>query len=163
MKDRLRNLWTSRPPRDRVVIAALAALVSMVLYLWLVQSATQARTQLGSSVTRLKAQALRLERDATELARVRAAPVPPAPQVDLRAQVQEQAKAVGLADTLLRIEARNPNQVQVVFGSVVFADWLAWVATLQSQHIRLDTTRIEAFSTPGLVSVTATLIRASPL
>ena len=163
MKERLRNFWTSRPPRERMVIAALAALVSIVLYLWLVQSAMQARTQLGSSVTRLKAQALRLDRDAAELARVRAAPVAPAPQNDLRAQVQEQAKAVGLADTLLRIEARNPNQVQIVFGSVVFADWLAWIATLQSQHIRLDTTRIEALSTPGLVSVTATLTRARPL
>lgn len=163
MKERLRNFWTSRPPRERMVIAALAALVSIVLYLWLVQSAMQARTQLGSSVTRLKAQALRLDRDAAELARVRAAPVAPAPQNDLRAQVQEQAKAVGLADTLLRIEARNPNQVQIVFGSVVFADWLAWIATLQSQQIRLDTTRIEALSTPGLVSVTATLTRARPL
>lgn len=163
MKERLRNLWTSRPPRDRMAIAALALLVSIVLYLWLVQSATEARAQLRSSVTRLKAQALRLERDATELARVRAAPVPPAPRNDLREQVHEQAKAVGLANALLRIEARNPNQVQVVFGSVVFADWLAWVATLQSQRIRLDTTRIEALSTPGLVSVTATLIRASPL
>jgi type II secretory pathway component PulM len=61
---------------------------------------------------------------------------------------------------LLRLDAKDADQVQVVFGSVAFADWLAWVATLQAQRIRLDTSRIEALSTPGLVSVTATFARA---
>ena len=43
-----------------------------------------------------------------------------------------------------------------------FADWLAWVATLQEQHIRLDSSRIEALSTPGLVGISATFVRARP-
>ena len=160
MKARLRKLWESRSPRDRVLIAALAAIVAVVLYLSLVQSAYRARTQLGSSVSVLRAQALRLDSDANELARARAAPAAPAAQADLRTQVQAQAGAAGLARALLRIDARDADQVQVVFGSVAFADWLAWVATLQAQHIRLDTGRIEALSTPGLVSVTATFTRA---
>ncbi|MGP1676199.1 MAG: type II secretion system protein GspM [Giesbergeria sp.] len=160
MKARLRKLWESRSPRDRVIIAALAAVVGVALYLSLVQSAYRARTQLGSSVSVLRAQALRLDANANELARARAAPAAPAPQTDLRTQVQAQAGAAGLASALLRIDAKNPDQVQVVFGSVAFADWLAWVATLQAQRIRLDTGRIEALSTPGLVSVTATFTRA---
>jgi len=162
MKARLRKLWESRSPRDRVIIAVLAAVVGVALYLSLVQSAYRARAQLGSSVSVLRAQALRLEADANELARARAAPAAPAPQSDLRTQVQAQAGAAGLARALLRIDARDANQVQVVFGSVAFADWLAWVATLQAQHIRLDTSRIEALTTPGLVSITATLTRAKP-
>lgn len=162
MKARLRKLWESRSPRDRVLIAVLAAVVGTVLYLSLVQSAYRARAQLGSSVSVLRAQALRLDADANELTRVRAAPAAPAPQTDLRTQVQAQAGAAGLARALLRIDARDADQVQVVFGSVAFADWLAWVATLQAQHIRLDTSRIEALTTPGLVSVTATLTRAKP-
>jgi len=160
MKARLRKLWESRSPRDRVIIAVLAAVVGLALYLSLVQSAYRARAQLGSSVSVLRAQALRLDADANELARARAAPAAPAPQSDLRTQVQAQAGAAGLARALLRIDARDANQVQVVFGSVAFADWLAWVATLQAQHIRLDTSRIEALTTPGLVSITATLTRA---
>lgn len=160
MKARLRKLWESRSPRDRVLIAVLAAVVGAVLYLVLVQSAYRARAQLGSSVSVLRAQALRLDADANELARARAAPAAPAPQTDLRTQVQAQAGAAGLARALLRIDARDADQVQVVFGSVAFADWLAWIATLQAQHIRLDTSRIEALTTPGLVSVTATLTRA---
>ena len=160
MKARLRKLWESRSPRDRMMIAVLAAVVGAALYLLLVQSAYRARTQLGSSVSVLRAQALRLDSDANELAR--AAPAAPTPQTDLRTQVQAQAGAAGLARALLRIDARDADQVQVVFGSVAFADWLAWIATLQAQHIRLDTGRIEALTTPGLVSVTATFTRAKP-
>jgi general secretion pathway protein M len=162
MRDRLRKLWESRSPRDRIVIAVLAALVGTVLYLWLIQAATQARTRLGSSLPVLRAQALHLDRDATELERVRTARVPPTPQTDLRTQVQAQATASGLAGALLRIDAADANQAQVVFGSVAFADWLAWVAALQAQNIRLSTTRIEALSTPGLVSVTASFTRPTP-
>lgn len=162
MKVQLRKLWESRSPRDRVVIAVLAAVVSAVLYVWLVQAADRARARLSSSVNVLRTQATRLELDATELVRVRAAPVPPAPQTDLRTQVQTQATAAGLAGALLRIDVVDANQVRAVFGSIAFADWLAWVAALQAQHIRLDTGRIEALSTPGLVSVTATFVRAQP-
>lgn len=159
MKAQLRKLWESRSPRDRVILALLAALVGVALYFLLVQSAYQARARLGSSLSALRAQALRLDADANELARARAAPVPPAAQSDLRTQVQAQATASGLAQALLRIDARDKDQVQVVFGSVPFQEWLAWVVTLQGQHIRLDTGRVEALSTPGLVSVTATFTR----
>ena len=162
MKARLRKLWESRSPRDRVMIVVLSAVVGALLYLSLVRAAYQARTQLGRSVSELRAQSLRLDADANELVRARSAPAAPAPQSDLRTQVRAQAGAAGLAGALLRIDARDADQAQVVFGSVAFADWLAWVATLQAQRIRLDTARIEALSTPGLVSVTATFARAKP-
>ena len=162
MMARMRKLWESRSPRDRVIIGILAVVVGIALYLLLVQSAYRARQQLGSSVSVLRAQAQRLEVDANELARVRAAPAAPTPQTDLRTQVQAQAAAAGLARALVRIDARDADQVQVVFGSVAFADWLGWVGTLQAQHIRLETGRIEALTTPGLVSVTATFTRAKP-
>ena len=71
MKNRLRQLWQSRSPRDRVAIAVLAAIVAATLYMWLLQSAYRARTQLGSSLSVLRTQALRLNADATELERLR--------------------------------------------------------------------------------------------
>ena len=160
MRARLRKIWESRSPRDRVLIAILAAVVAAVLSLWLMQSAQRARTQLGASLSVLRGQAIRLDLDATELARVRAMPVPPAAQTDLRTLIQARADAAGLARALVRIDAPDANQVQVVFGAVAFADWLAWVASLQAERIRLDTGRIEALSTPGMVGVTATFTRA---
>lgn len=160
MRARLRKIWESRSPRDRVLIAILAAVVATVLYLWLAQSAQRARTQLGASLSILRAQAVDLERNAAELERVRALPVPPAAQTDLRTLIQARADSAGLARALVRIDAPDANQVQVVFGAVAFADWLTWVTNLQAERIRLDTGRIEALSTPGMVGVTATFTRA---
>ncbi|MCX7142767.1 MAG: type II secretion system protein GspM [Proteobacteria bacterium] len=160
MKQKLLKIWESRSPRDRVIIIVLAVVVGAALYLWLAQSAYRARTQLGNSLTALRAQAVRLNQDAAELERVRALPAPPASKTDLRTLVQARAEAAGLARALVRIDAPDANQVQVVFGAVAFADWLAWIASLQAEHIRLDTGRIEALTTAGMVGVTATLTRA---
>jgi type II secretory pathway component PulM len=74
--------------------------------------------------------------------------------------VQTQAEAAGLSRTLVKIDAPDANQVVVVFGAVSFTDWLNWVTSLKSQQVRLDTCRVEALSTPGMVSVTASLLRA---
>lgn len=162
MRARLRKIWESRSPRDRVLIAILAAVVAVVLYLWLIQSAQRARTQLDASLSVLRAQAIRLDLDATELERMRAMPVPPAAQTDLRTLIQARADAAGLTRALVRIDAPDANQAQVVFGAVAFAEWLAWVAGLQAERIRLDSGRIEALSTPGMVGVTATFTRSKP-
>ena len=162
MRARLRKAWESRAPRERVVIATLAVVLAAALYFLLVQSAERARTQLRTSVATLRAQAARLEQQAAELERLRAAPALSASQTDLRTLVQAQAGAAGLARALVRIEAPDADQVVVVFGAVAFADWLNWIDALKAQHVRLDACRIEALSTPGLVSVTATLVRAKP-
>jgi type II secretory pathway component PulM len=138
----------------------MVAILGVALYLGLVQSAGRARVQLTKSVATLRAQAARLDQQAVELERLRATPPATASQTDLRALVQAQAGTAGLARALTRIDAQDANQVQVVFGSVPFADWLTWVVGLQSQQVNLDVCRIEALSTPGLVSVTATFIRA---
>lgn len=159
MKAPLRHAWESRAPRERAILVVLAMVIIVALYVWVVQAATQARRQLRPSVTTLQAQAAALDRQATEVERLRAAPGVPASQTDLRTLVQSQAGA-GLARALVRIDALDNDQVVVVFGAVAFADWLNWVAGLKAQHVRLAACRIEALSTPGLVSVTATLVRA---
>ncbi len=159
MNAKLRSLWQSRAPRERVVIAVLAVLAGAASYAWLVQSADRAHTRLRVSVPALRAQAARLDQQAGELERLRAAPPPSVSQTDLRALVQAQAGAAGLSHALVRIDAPDPSQVVVVFGAVGFADWLNWIAGLTAQQVRLDACRIEALSTPGLVSVTATLVR----
>lgn len=160
MRAQLRKLWEVRSPRERAVVAAMAAVLGIALFLWLVQSADRARVQLRTSVAMLRAQAARLEQQAVEFERLRAAPPIAASQTDLRTLVQAQAGAAGLSRALVRIDAPDADQVVVVFGAVAFADWLNWIAALKSQRVRLDACRIEALSTPGLVSVTATVIRA---
>ena len=160
MREQLRKAWESRGPRERAIIAALAAMLGAVLYVWLVQSAGQARVQLRTSVTTLREQAARLDQQALEYSRLRVAPAATASPTDLRTLVQARVGDAGLARALVRIDAPDADQVVVVFGAVAFVDWLNWIAGLKSQHVRLDACRIEALSTAGLVSVTATLVRA---
>lgn len=161
MKAKLRQAWESRAPRERVIIAILTALTAAALYFWLVQAGAQAHTRLQASVMTLRAQAATLEQQAVELERLRATPAPPASPTDMRTLVQGQVDASRLSAALLRIDAADANQVVVAFGPVEFAEWLNWVAGLKSQHVRLSACRIEAQPASGLVSVTATLLRAS--
>jgi general secretion pathway protein M len=166
VKNALRTLWQSRAPRERLVIAVLCVVLGAVLYVWLVQSAYRARVQLGASVSQLHADAIRLDRGADEILRLRAlAPAQersPAAQPDFRASMQAKVEAAGLAQSLLSIEPLDAGQARIVFGAVPFADWLMWVEALQIQQIRLDTARIEALAAPGMASVTATFSRSRP-
>lgn len=162
MKLPLRDLWESRTPRERVVMSALAAVMVLALYLGFAQSAGQARQQLRATVTTLRMQAIRLDQQALEFGRLQAGPTLSVSPTSLRTLLQEQAGAAGMSRALVSIEARDADQVVVVFGAVAFADWLKWISTLKSHHIRVDACRIEAMSVPGLVSITATLIRAAP-
>ena len=160
MRAQLRNAWESRAPRERAIIAALAVMLGAALYVWLVQAAGQARVQLRTSVTTLRAQAARLDQQALEYGRLRAAPAATASPTDLLTLVQTRVGDAGLSRALVRLDAPNANQVTAAFGALPFADWLTWVASLQTQQVRLDACRIEALSTPGMVSVTATFTRA---
>jgi general secretion pathway protein M len=162
MNSMLRKRWESRAPRERALIAAMSLVLAAVLYALLLHSAQLARTQLLSSVTTLRAQAARVEQQASEIARLRSAPVVSTSPTDLRTLVQARASGAGLAQALVRIDTVDSNQVVVVFGAVAFADWLRWIAELQSQQVRLDACRIEALTRQGMVSVTATLQRARP-
>ncbi len=155
----LRKRWQACTPRERAVLAWGAAILSAALYLWLLQTASQARTKLTAAVTALRTDAARLELHAAEMEQLRGLPVAPAASTDLRTLVQNQADAAGLSRALLGITVVDASQVQVAFGSVGFADWLAWIDRLHKQQVRLDTCRIEALSVAGLVSVTATLVR----
>lgn len=161
MRNHWRPVWESRSPLERSIIATLAVVIGALLYLWLVQSAQHARTRLGMVVADLRAQAIGLDRDANEIARLRAARTIAPAQSDLRYRMQARIAASGLSHALVSMESVDAHQVKLVFAPVAFADWLAFADTLQSQHIRLDAARIEAVPAPGWVSVTATFVEAT--
>lgn len=162
MKAGLRKTWEARAPQERKLIIALALLLAAVLYGGLLFSAGRARAPLRVSVSTLQAQAARLNQQAFEYQQLASVPPASASATDLRPLVQARIDATGLSSALTRIDAPDADQVVLVFGAVAFADWLKLLDSLQSQQIRLDTCRIEALSTPGMVSVTATLVRPTP-
>lgn len=160
MKAALRSAWESRAPRERSIIAALGAVLGIACYGFVVHSVERERGQLRASVATLRTQAAVLDHQAIEHERLRAAPATPASPTDLRTLVQARAEAARLSGALTRLDATDADQVQITFGAVSFADWLRWITALQAQHVRVEAARLEALSTPGMVSATATLVRA---
>jgi general secretion pathway protein M len=156
----LRRAWESRAPRERRVIAALAALLGALFYIWVLYAADRGRGQLSASVAALRTQAALLDQQAAEYQRLRATPAPAASPGDLRTLVQARTDAARLSGALTRIDAPDADHVRVTFGALPFADWLGLVAALEAQHVRVETARIEALSAPGLVSITATFARS---
>jgi len=158
MREVARKAWKSRTPRERAVLAALGVVLAAAFLVSVIQTATHARSRLRPSVTALRSQLARLDQQAREIERLRASPPVATSDSDLRALVQAQIGAE-LSRALVRIDARNPDEVEVAFGAVPFDKWLGWIAGLKGQQVRVASSRIEALTTPGLVSVTATLVR----
>jgi type II secretory pathway component PulM len=155
----LRRLWLARTPQERKALAFGTLVLFVLLYMWLLQAGRAARSSLEDSVLTLRTQAATLEQQAGELEQFRTMPPVPAADVALLPLVQTAAANAGLTDLLLHSQALDADQVTLSFGAIPFATWLQWIDTLQVQHIRVASTRIETLSTPGLVSVTATLMR----
>lgn len=162
MKAALRTAWASRAPRERLVITVLAAAFAAAAYVGLLLWADQARAQLRERVAALRTQSALLEQRAAEYQRLRAAPAPTASPTDLRTLVRERVDAAQLSGALTLLEAPDAEHVRIAFGALAFADWLDWIAALETQQVRLEAARIEALAAPGLVSVTATLARPGP-
>jgi general secretion pathway protein M len=160
MKENLQKAWQSRSPRDRMIITAFLVALGAALYVWLMLSGGQARLHLRISVMALRAQTEYLNQQASEYNRLRVTPLPAQSPTDLRTLVQSRIADTVLARSLVRIDASDADQVVVVFDALAFTDWLKWINSLKSQRVRVDSCRIEALATTGLVGVTATLVRA---
>ena len=117
MKATLRRIWESRSPRERMVIAVLAAVLGGASYLWLLHSADRARVQLRASVATLRTQAALLDQQATEHERLRATPAPPPSPATARprtlAQVLGQVTAHTQACQWLVLGEETVNVVQL--------------------------------------------------
>ena len=83
MRGRLLELWQARGKREKQFLLALAVVLLLLAYAWLLAAAGSGRRELSASVLSLHTEASRLERDAQEIASLRqrapAKIVPPTP------------------------------------------------------------------------------------
>ena len=160
MKHAFKPWWVSRSAQEHVVMVAAALCVGLVLYVWLLQTTTQARRRLLPAVSQLRAQALHQGEQVDEIKRLRATPTAvPSTTTDLRQLMQRQLDASGLSRSVVSVEQVDATHAKLVFGSVAFADWLTWADTVQAQQLRFSAVRVEAQDTGGQVSVTVTVER----
>lgn len=161
MKKRMLDFWFSRSPSERTVAAVLAILMGALLCYWFIHVAEQERNRLKRSVSTLKSQAVAMEQQTSEFGRLNTAAgkSPPAPK-DLRGTVQGVIDSSGISAALVKMDAPDAGTLHISFSALSFADWLAFVRNLQTQQIRIESCRIEALTTIGRVSITATLSSA---
>jgi type II secretory pathway component PulM len=151
--------WLACAPRERRTIAALIAILAIALFAWLAHSIQKSRAELRNTIPALRARADLVNQQAAEFERLRAAPGATVSPADLRSLVQGSTGTAGLSRAVTSIEAFDTDHVKIVFGAVAFADWLGWVAGLETLRIQIESCRIEALSVPGTVSITAALVR----
>ena len=156
---RWRSRWRGRPRAERLALAVCGALAAALVYALLVVSLERALDRARAHVEVLRALAQRVDAQAAEIQRLRALGRPAASARELRLLVEDAARAAGLAGAL-RIDAKGEGEARVVAASTSFGAWLAFVERLQALHVRLSSARIEALAAPGLVSVTASFVRA---
>lgn len=159
MKAQLVQAWRARAPRERAVLAGGALFLALALcyaYAWLPMQ--RERMHLLETLPQLRAQAEQLQRDAEEVARLRARPVPTARGGDIVALVEQRAVASGLHERIATLVALDTGRVRVVLPHVGFDAWLAWIGELQAAHgVRIESARIEASAEAGTVRVEVVL------
>ncbi len=162
----LRRLWLARAPQERRLLVVASGALVLGLVVWLLTIGSQSSAALRASLPALRMQAATFEQQAAELEILRSVPAPPTPDAPLLPLIQETIGSAALSGMLSTIEPLGPEQVVVVFGAIEFSTWLAWIAVLEQQDVRVEQVRVETLATsavPGLVSVAATLGRVGAL
>lgn len=162
MKALLIQFWRARAPRERLVLGGGAALLVLALgyaYGWLPMQRDAA--QMRKELPQLRVQARQLQQDAAEVAQLRAQPVVARTVDSLASIVEQRAVAGGLRERIESIAALDTRHVRVVLPQVAFDTWVAWLGELQANDgIRVESARIEASGTAGVVKVEAVLAGA---
>ena len=150
---------SSSPQWRRRAAIGLVVVCGAVTYALAVRYIDRERTDLRANVATLDAQAHVLEQRALEIERLRAAPQPASSSRPLVEIVRSEARADGIAQDTMTLEAIGVDEVRVSLGAIEFAGWLRWVERLQAQRVRVESCRIESLARPGLVSATAVFVR----
>jgi general secretion pathway protein M len=161
--ERLREWWRAREPRERVVIAAAAAALGVVVvwaYVWVPIEADRAR--LVDALPRLRAAAQGVVREAAEVERLRAAVRArggaPAPQ----AAIEETLKSSGLGDGYAGVTALGDGRIQVNLRAVPFDALARVVAQLaEAEGLAVERIELKASGEPGKVQVETLVLRAA--
>jgi len=159
VKAQLVQFWRARAPRERFVLVAGAALLALALgyaYAWLPMQ--RELVQLRDTLPQLHMQAAQMQRDAEEVARLRAHPAVSRQGGSIATVVEQRAAASGLREHIATLAAQDDGRVRVVLPRIGFDAWLAWIGELQAAHgVRVESARIESSGEAGMVRVDAVL------
>jgi type II secretory pathway component PulM len=151
-----RSDWQTRPPRERLIIAATAAAVGLALLalFWSWLQGEEARLQ--KAVPLAQARLQRMQDDAAEVVRLRA-------QSGASTQATSPADAVAasLKSHQLDLTLTADGDRMQLHGSADFDQTMNWLASAQ-QDFKLRLASFSAKRAGGGVSIDAVLVSATP-
>ena len=157
---RLTADWQRLPAARRRLAVYAIAIIGGGFFMWFLQTLDHAHTELRRSIPALRAQAALLEQRAVEFTQYRARPPLASATVDLRALVQTELNAAGLAAQADGLEVLEGGRVRVALATVAFADWLSLLERLQSQQVLVEACSVQTLAMRGRVQASATLTLA---
>ena len=158
----LRELWNSREPRERAVIAVgLGALVVAALWAWVWHPIASDRARLVAALPQLRAQVQQVARQGAEVERLRNAArsrgVAPAPDE----AIATTAKSLGLGEAVAAVTALGEGRVQVALKPVSFDALVRMLGELGTEHgLAVESLVVRAAPDPGRVQVETLVLRS---
>ena len=165
LRERLRQAWAERQPRERRFLLALAAFVGCSLLIQGVWTARSETGRLRKQVPQLRLQAETMQRQASEIRQLQA-------QAKSAGATLEGAALLAAAGTAAKVGELNlaANQLQLegarqirLRATLPFDRWLDWTATVQADfRLRLIRCQIDSSDKSGLVKIDALLALPDP-
>ena len=161
--DALRNFWSQRAPRERMVLGAAGiVLLAATIFLLLVEPAAVGIPRLERQLPVMRTQAEQLDRLLAEVASLKARPqsavLPPA---EARAALERSLEAAGLKAS--RIVPLADGDLQLAFASVSYAAWSTWLAGAERElGAKASVVTARATGTPGMADIEMSLRLARP-
>jgi type II secretory pathway component PulM len=149
----LRQFWSERELRERIVLAAGAVLACAALLYVLIGPASSSITQLRRSLPVARAQSAQLQALLSEVRGLKSRPaVAGAKAADAPAAIQQSLTAAGLK--ALRVVPLSNGALQLTFANVPYAAWSVWLATTERElGMRAIAVTVKATATPGNADV----------
>lgn len=154
----LRNFWSQRTPRERLTLAAAAAVLLLAAaYLVLIEPAATGIPRLERSLPAARTQAVQLEQLLAEVTSLKARPqVAVLAPAEVRASLERSLQASGLKAS--RIVPLADGDLQLSFASVPYATWSVWLAGAERElGARAGVVTARAADTPGAADIEMSL------
>jgi general secretion pathway protein M len=154
----LRNFWSQRAPRERLILgAAVAVVLSAAIFLVLIEPAAVGIPRLERSLPATRTQAEQLDRLLAEIAGLKARPQSAVlPAAESRAALERSLEAAGLKAS--RIVPLADGDLQITFANVPYAAWSTWLAGAERElGAKAGLVTVRATGTPGAADVEMSL------
>jgi general secretion pathway protein M len=160
-----RARFEARPPREQLILAVGAVVVTLALiYFLLWQPFALARDHAAASLVASRNLAARIEQVGAQGQLLHASSGPPlvGPEVSLLSAVDQASKDGVLGKAPSRMQPDGDKQVRVWIEDVPFDAVLRWMDDLQSRYaVRVDGVTLEKRPAAGTVNARLSLMRAS--